>query len=163
MEHFRAPLTGFFACRGASWHEAQELAQDVFVQAYISQHSLQKDPADIAGVGAWLRGIAWNLFLNHRRKWARHPRLKALDNEIPEKQAESQSEDSEILLAAIQRLQMKHRQLICMFYLEENKVKEIASLLQISEETIAGRLYQARKELKRIFEDMKRNRSEASS
>jgi RNA polymerase sigma-70 factor (ECF subfamily) len=57
------------------------------------------------------------------------------------------------LREAIERLPSKQRQVVLMHYLEETSVNEVATLLAVSAKTVEGRLYQARKELRRLLEN----------
>ena len=47
----------------------------------------------------------------------------------------------------------KQRQVVLMHYLEETSVNEVATLLSVSAKTVEGRLYQARKTLRRLLEN----------
>jgi RNA polymerase sigma-70 factor (ECF subfamily) len=61
------------------------------------------------------------------------------------------AEHLEALRAAIQRLPAKQLQVVLMHYLEETSVKEVATLLSVSATTVEGRLYQARRTLRRLL------------
>jgi RNA polymerase sigma factor (sigma-70 family) len=52
---------------------------------------------------------------------------------------------------AIDDLPVKLKQVVMMHYLETTCVKDIAALLSVSPKAIEGRLYQARRELKRMM------------
>ncbi len=75
-----------------------------------------------------------------------------LDETIGEGQ---QEEDQRIvrLRTSIEQLPRKQRQVVMMHYLEETSVKEVAALLSVSVKTVEGRLYQARRALKRMMDD----------
>ena len=52
------------------------------------------------------------------------------------------------------KLPEKYRIVIHLFYFEELSVKEIASMLQISESVVKTRMHRARKELKTLCSDL---------
>ena len=56
------------------------------------------------------------------------------------------------LRQAIARLPAKQREVVLMHYLEETHVKEVAALLSVSAKTVEGRLYQARRNLRRLLD-----------
>lgn len=64
VERHQLPVRAFMAARLADRHEAEDLAQEVFVIAY--QKLAEYDPS--RPLGAWLRGIAANVLRNHLRR-----------------------------------------------------------------------------------------------
>lgn len=154
---YRGPLVGLIASWGAPWSEANEIAQDSFVEAYLVRHSCRGDWQQPEVFGCWLRGVARNCY----RNWARSRRLRmskvaTVDpfvlNEISAAKVEETPEHIFALRLAIDRLSTKHRQVVLMHYLEETRVKEMAVLLDTSEKTIEGRLYQARQKLRQLLD-----------
>ena len=61
------------------------------------------------------------------------------------------SEHLEALRQAIERLPARQRQVVLMHYLEETSVNDIAALLSVTAKTVEGRLYQARRTLRRLL------------
>src|SRR5262245_25334952 len=73
IDAFRGPLTGLLASWGSDWRAAEELAQDVFAEAWLSRERFRGDPEDLEAAGAWLRGIAARLDHVEWRRSARRP------------------------------------------------------------------------------------------
>ncbi len=165
IHRFRGPLAGLFAAWGTPWHDAHELAQDTFVEAYLARDTFRGDLANPKAVGAWLRGIARNLF----RMWSRRRRRQAAepieqhDPALPK--AEPIASEVVALRAAIDQLPSKLQRVIYMHYLDEAGIAEVAGLLGVSVRAVEGRLYRARAALKNRLADcaVARRALEASS
>ena len=153
---YRGPLIGLIASWGAPWNDATEIAQDSFSEAWLKRESCQGDWKQTEVFGRWLRGVALNQYRNWARgRWRRRIRMMTLSPAILEQAvAPSIAESSkhlEVLREAIGRLPGKQRQVVLMHYLEETSVREVAILLTVSTKTVEGRLFQARRSLRRLL------------
>ena len=153
---YRGPLIGLIASWGAPWGDAIEIAQDSFSEAWLQRESCRGDWKDQEAFGRWLRGVALNQYRNWARsRWRRQAKTLALEPPIMEQVAAptdpEPSEHLEALRQAIQRLPAKQLQVVLMHYLEETSVNEVATLLSVSATTVEGRLYQARRTLRRLL------------
>ena len=157
IDLYRGPLTGLIASWGAPWHDAAEIAQDSFAEAYLSRDSCRGLWSEPEVFGPWLSGVARNRY----RNWARsHKRRRNHVVTVESTSLESVAAPSdpqpdpqlEKLRSAIKQLPLKQRQVVLMHYLEETSVKEVAILLSLTEKTVEGRLYQARRTLRRMLE-----------
>ena len=154
---YRGPLIGLIASWGAPWGDAVEIAQDSFSEAWLNRASCRGDWNDPEVLGRWLRGVALNHYRNWARsRWRRRARTVPLTSAILEQAASAAdpepAEHLEALRHAIERLPAKQRQVVLMHYLEETSVNEVATLLSISAKTVEGRLYQARRTLRRLLD-----------
>lgn len=156
IDRFRGPLIGLIASWGATYHDASEIAQDSFAEAYLNRESCRGNWQDPEVFGAWLRGIARNRFRNQLRSRKRREKrvisvstliLDATPNPLPV----PVDARMERLRDAIDDLPAKLQQVVMMHYLEVTSVKDIAVLLSVPPKTIEGRLYQARRALKRMM------------
>jgi len=155
---YRGPLIGLIASWGAPWGDAIEIAQDSFSEAWLQRESCRGDWKDQEAFGRWLRGVALNQYRNWARsRWRRRVRIVELDTAMLEQAAIASDPETiehlESLQQAIERLPTKQRQVVLMHYLEETSVNEVAVLLAVSAKTVEGRLYQARKTLRRLLEN----------
>jgi len=157
IDRFRGPLVGLVISWGVPAADAVEIAQDSLADAYLSRDSCRGDVTDPKVFGAWLRGIAKNKFRNWTRSRVRHERLaKTVSNDMLEEVAdEAKVVDSRLvqLRSEIERLPMKHKQVVMMHYLDETSVSDVAALLSITPKAVEGRLYQARKTLRKRMDD----------
>ena len=76
----------------------------------------------------------------------------AMLDEITSPTDETSGDEFQALREAIDRLPSPQRQVVLMHYLEESSIRDVAALLSVSEKTIEGRLYQARRTLRRLLE-----------
>jgi RNA polymerase sigma-70 factor (ECF subfamily) len=157
IDAYRGPLIGLIASWGAPWGDAIELAEESFAEAWLRRESCRGDWQQAEFFGRWLRGVAWNQY----RNWARNRRRRqacvisvqpAILDEITSVADEPNGDEFESLRRAIDRLPNSQRQVVFMHYLEESSVREVAALLSVTVKTVEGRLYQARRTLRRLLE-----------
>ncbi len=131
--------------------EAEEVAQDTFIKAFESLESFRGD----SKFSSWLYSIAYRKALDRLRKNKRY-QTSPLIEEITET-------DATDLDNALQQLEVKERSLkiqecikqlpeieaalITLYYFEEQSVKEIAQVTELSEDNIKVKLYRSRKKL----------------
>ena len=137
--------------RTGDFEVARDIAQEVFVRAYFSLHSLQ-DPARFSG---WLRTIAEN----RCRTWIdwrqRQPPREIFDStsphlvgdEAPDRDLE-RVERRKVVLEAIERLAPDTRETIVLHYLEDVPTPQLATLLGISESAVRQRLHRGREQIR---------------
>jgi RNA polymerase sigma factor (sigma-70 family) len=157
IDAYRGPLIGLIASWGAPWAEATEIAEESFAEAWLRRESCRGDIENPVVFGRWLRGVALNQYRNSvRSRRRRERRVANLEPaalaEFPSAETETQGEDLQALRQAIDRLPSKQRQAVLVHYLEETSVSEVAALLGVSAKTVEGRLYQARRALRRMLD-----------
>lgn len=148
---FRGPLVGLFASWGADWGAAEELAQDVFAEAWLGRARFAGDPESLEAAGAWLRGIAFRLQSAASNRAVRR-RTAPLDVHDPSAPIESHDERHASLVRAFAKLSAPHQAVLRMHYLEETSAREVAALLGLTPKAVEDRLYQARKALRALIE-----------
>lgn len=143
IAEFRGPLIGLLASWGGDWQAAEELAQDTFAEAWVGQARFSGSLDDDGAVGAWLRGIAFNLHRTGRRAEQRRPTLSLEGHDAP---SEVQEPDlrHDALADGFRQLSAPHQTVLRMHYLEETPTKGVAALLGMTSKAVEGRLYQAR-------------------
>lgn len=135
--------------------DADDATQEAFVDAFVYLPSLD----DHNKFAPWLYKIA-------RRKCFRRLSFRRTDDDLDELAELLPSNDSSPLDAAIQkeqnlrvyaalsRLSEKRRAVAEMFYFRGVKVSDIAARLDLSENTVKSRLYDAREQLRKELYDM---------
>jgi RNA polymerase sigma-70 factor (ECF subfamily) len=154
IDTYRGPLIGLLLSWGVPWADAVELAQDCFSEAWLKRDACHGNWQDPDTFGAWLHGFARNRYRNWARSRWRH-RLRFATFALDQVAAAEDPDAPDTIVAlrqAIARLPARQREVILMHYLEETSVKQVAALLKVSEKTVEGRLYQARRNLRRVLD-----------
>lgn len=142
--------------------DAQDLAQEVFLQAFRGIKSFRND----ADFGTWLHRIAINSWINLQRRNKKviafsldEPmvidenqvnREIAASDESPLEIVERQ-EFTESVYAALQKLQPDFKNVLVLREFEEYSYEEIANILGCSLGTVKSRINRARRDLKEIM------------
>ena len=135
--------------RLGNWDEAQELSQDVFIQAFRRIHQLQT-PQAFAG---WLRQIVHRMAIN---RLTRRPKPAAVDQEVLEATVAVENEPIDSVLSqertaevrrGLGRLGELDRATLVAFYLDGQSLLQMSSSFDAPVGTIKRRLHVARKRL----------------
>ncbi len=135
--------------RTGNWDEAQELSQDVFVQAFRRIGQLQQ-PEAFAG---WIRQIVHRMAIN---RITRRPKPTSVDHEILEATVSFEHDPSTAVIEVEQRQQVRKglerlgemdRATLVAFYLDGQSLIEMSDRFEAPVGTIKRRLHVARKRL----------------
>lgn len=133
-----------------SMADAEDLAQDAFVRAYRQLDRFRGD----SKFSTWLCRIAVNACLNWRRREGRRDEVherwanEALPPERSHSDESGESEHSEKVQAALNRLPAKQRAAIVLTVYQEMNHADAARVLGCTEATISWRVFAARKKLR---------------
>lgn len=125
---------------------AEDLAQETFLKAFASLDTFQ-----VGYFQAWIFRIAYNGFLNERRSQARSPR-QAFPEQIaavmpgPDEQAIDR-EAMQLLARAVGRLPSEYRAAFLLRVEQGLSFREIADILETSEQNARWRVFKARQKL----------------
>lgn len=139
------------------WPTAEDAVQEAFIQAFRSIGTFK----DSMAFKPWFSKIVINKAKRIRKKFKIEPEyvpnLEADPDPAvsPEDQALA-SEKTDLLYAAINRLDEKHRLPIILKYLSGLTELEIAAVLKLPQSTVKSRLYVARQRLKTSLEASER-------
>ena len=144
VEREQEALRGFLLalCCGKK-DDADDLAQDALVKAYISSAGYQ----DKGKFRSWLFKIAHNTFLNHKASCRTMESIDEARTLLSNASAESSFEHQDLYLA-LRTLPPKERSSITLFYLHGYSIKEIAAITDTSEDAIKKQLSRGRDKLK---------------
>lgn len=137
-----------------------ELAADVSQQTFISIQKSMAQLRDPQAFKAWLYRTAVNCCHSQaRRQHRRQASLEAVSLQpdrrrpITPYQELDRKERAQIVLAALQEIPAEQREVIVMKEYEGLKFREIAEILELSENTVKSRLYYGLKAMRKLLED----------
>ena len=122
--------------------DVEDLVQIVFIKAYENLHQLRKPDR----FRPWLHSIIRNAVNSHHRRRAVQLRLE--ETFYPEPATQEEEEIKHVVRAALYILSAEHRQVIAHHYFKGYSYAETADLLNLTVETVRGRLRRARLKLK---------------
>ena len=144
VEREQEALRGFLLalCCGNKG-DADDLAQDALVKAYLSSAGYQ----DKGRFRSWLFKIAYNTFLNHKASCRTMDTLDEARTLISSTPADAAFMHQDLYLA-LRTLPPKERSAITLFYLSDYGIKEIAAITDASEDAVKKQLSRGRENLK---------------
>jgi len=160
-EHHRM-VTAYLHSLVGEWDTAADLAQETFVVAYRRLDSFDASRP----IGPWLRGIARNLALNHRRKHA-HRQEVTVDGDTIDalfglfdlpRRDESWEERLRAMDTCIERLPPQQQTVVLRHYRDDESARSIAERLSLAEKTVFQTLWRARSNLRNCIEALLRGK-----
>lgn len=135
-------------------HEANDLAQDIFIQIY--EHI--RDFQGRSSLSSWIYRLALNRCISFRRAQKRRAVL-GRDGPVfgaaPEKSPEEQvtlAEETKALHRTLRKLPERYMTVIELYYFQELSYQQIADLTGIAVRTVETRLYRARQRLRDLLD-----------
>ena len=138
------------------YEDAQELTNDVFLEAIDSLSMLRKEQS----IYSWLYQIAHNKMVDFYRKkkiksilLSKMPFFEVVENEI--NQPEFQFEKNKIrdrIESALHSLSQKYQKILMLHYEEKIPVKELAGIFNLSFKATESLLFRARQSFKLAYE-----------
>lgn len=142
--------------------EAEEITQDSFLKAFRSLEQFRNE----SKFSTWLYRIVYTTALNYLRK--NGVQTSELDEALSAQIADPQP-DSAVLLdqkikkkylnIALGKLKSEDALVLQLFYIAENNLEEIASIMQLEANTVKIRLHRARPRLRACLEELMQEES----
>jgi len=131
--------------------DAEDLAQEAFIRAYLSLHQL-REPAKF---GAWLYKITQNLCRRWLQRKKHHEEVKEYiiinraDERVPTPEELAETKELTVRVRnAIDVLPEQERLVVTLYYMNGLTQRDIASFVGVSESTVKRRLRSSRTKLK---------------
>ena len=151
IERYKDAVFGVTLARLRNFHDAEDLTQTTFVEAFSGLERLEKP----ARLGAWLRTIAIHRCINFLKRREREVDFDSLDEPAaPQPSPHEDAERSELqqrVMRAVDKLSKTQRETVALFYIGDYSLAEVAAIQEVPLGTIKRRLHEARRRLK---EDM---------
>lgn len=150
VDKYKASIYAFVYVKLRNFHDAEDVAQDVFIKAYEKLRNLRRYDSFLA----WLYSIASDLCRKWVRSQASRPDRDFIEDQNPEIRenisTEPYREDTvyESLHEALNHLPEMYQQVLTLYYLGGMNSREIARFLGTSPTAIRQRISRARAQLK---------------
>ncbi|MEO4052260.1 sigma-70 family RNA polymerase sigma factor [Solibacillus sp. CAU 1738] len=134
---------------------AEDLTQEIFVKCYQSLTSYKEQ----SSIKTWLWRIAINHSKDYLKSWYRR-KVTTTDYDtislnaaaINVEQTVIQREEDEQLADTVINLPVKYREVIYLFYFEEQPIKDIGAIIGANQNTVKTRLRKGKQLLKKSLE-----------
>ena len=136
-------VTGICVMRLQNMADAEDCFQNVFLKLYNKSPEFESDDH----LKAWLIRISINECISYMRKNRRQVAVDTLY--LNEKTLDDS--DSRDISWALAKTPLKYRDVLYLHYCEQYKVKEIAEILKIKENTVKSLLKRGREILRSIY------------
>ncbi|NKB66072.1 MAG: sigma-70 family RNA polymerase sigma factor [Candidatus Latescibacteria bacterium] len=148
VERYRGQVYGVALARLGNFDAAEDIAQQVLIEAYAGLHTL-RDPRRL---GPWLRATAIHRSIDMLRQQREHLEIDEAAGELttdltPEVELE-RNQLREQVLTAIGRLSKAQRETTTLYYMGGHSVEAVATMQEVPVGTVKRRLHDARNRLK---------------
>ena len=125
--------------------EADDIAQNALLKAYLSISKYEGT--------TWLYRIAYNLFIDTNRCRRTLQSLETLEKHVDATFDADRDFRYQPLYMALEKLPPKERTAILLFYLKGYSIKEIADIVDATEDAVKKQLSRGRVNLKNLLKD----------
>lgn len=125
--------------------EADDIAQNALLKAYLSISKYEGT--------TWLYRIAYNLFIDTNRCRRTLQSLEMLEKHVDATFDADRDFRYQPLYMALEKLPPKERTAILLFYLKGYSIKEIADIVDATEDAVKKQLSRGRVKLKNLLKD----------
>ncbi len=125
--------------------DAEDVAQDTFISLIQSEPDFESEEHQ----KAWLLRVCANKCKSlFRTVW--HSRTEGINENIP---AQELTVDESGVMNAVNNLNQKYKEVIYLYYIEGYSTKEIAQILETTQNTVVSRMSRARNLLKNLLKE----------
>lgn len=153
VKRYQARLERYVLRLGSDKEQAQDIVQDTFIKAFKNLKGFNTK----LKFSSWIYRIAHNEAINLFKKESKYQKFSFSDwlSEVLPSSSNVEEEvgeklDLEALKKQINKLDLKYKEVLILYYLEDKKYKEISSILKIPTSTVGIRLKRAKKQFKEI-------------
>lgn len=155
MANYEGPLLRYVIRMVKDRHIAEDIVQETFIRLFRKQPQPFKiSPA----ISTWLYKVAHRCTIDYLRKIRRQTALLKKMAQFQEEEMYIQNEstdNTEIIMNALDRLSSRQKELIILKVFEEKSYKEISQITGLSISNVGYILHNAMKKLTKILSDYK--------
>ncbi len=143
------PLLYYAASLTGSTDSGLDVLQEVWIKAFGSIRKL-KNPASVR---SWLYSITHGIAVDRIRRNSSRERAEKVELEAFQEAEEPSfsAEDAAAIHQALSVLDLKHREVLVLHFLEDLSIAEIAKVAGCTEGTVKSRMHYAKRAMKRIL------------
>ncbi|GAA0893834.1 sigma-70 family RNA polymerase sigma factor [Fulvivirga kasyanovii] len=130
-------------------------ARDVAQESWLSIHKGLNKLNDPAKFSTWAFRIVYNKSMDHLRSQQKQSEIEASTNEVANDELDDYHTDATTVSELLGKLPVQHKTVLTLFYLEQQSIRDIASILKLPEGTVKSRIFYARELLKRKYKELK--------
>ena len=156
VRHYQRPLFGFLGRMGLNQSDAEEIAQETFLRAWMN---FGKYKPGVAEFSTWLftiaRNLAWHELsrVSTRRKWIAGENLPEVPSERPQPPEELViAEQKRRLHEALLKLPLADRSAVALAYIKGWELTDVARIEGCTTGAIKTRLHRAKQKLRQLLE-----------
>lgn len=132
--------------------DIEEIISDVFLATWKNQSKLDRDKE----LSAYLVGITKNLYNKKMRSKKNSVNIESLNDNLFEiESVEYKIENTEkqnLIIMLIDNMKQEDKDIFMLYYYNSKTIKEIANMLNITENKVKSRLFRIRKKIKKGLE-----------
>ena len=133
------------------WTAAEEVVQDVFL-AYAKNSEKFEQRSSLKTYLVKITVHKSHDYLRSwKRKWQQFTQVKTITHSIETEKVID--EEKQTLVQGLLQLPVHYREALILYYYDDYNIPEIASILQVSENTIKTRLVRGREKLKQLLQE----------
>jgi RNA polymerase sigma-70 factor, ECF subfamily len=153
VKRYQDKLERYIVRLGSSREQSQDIVQDTFIKSFKNLRSFNTK----LKFSSWIYRIAHNEAVNLFKKESKYQKFSFSDwlSEVLPSKENIEEEvaakiDLEQLKKQLDKLDLKYKEVLILYYLEEKKYVEISKILKIPTSTVGIRLKRAKKQFKKI-------------
>ena len=124
---------------------AEDVVQETFLKAYRNLDFFRGESSE----KTWLMRIAINCCRDYRRSaWYRYIDNRVSIDQLPTLSTAPPSDEHIALTMAIMKLKPKYVEVVLLYFYEGYPIKEIASMLNLTEAAVSSRIHKAKRKLR---------------
>ncbi len=155
MDRYKSKMLRYARRFLFNFGNADDLVQDVFVNAYVNINGFDTSKK----FSPWLYRIAHNYFINEIKKRNRNPLIfldldVLLPHLISDKNPSTEAVDKELkeeLELCLDKIDLKYKEVLILYFFEGLSYKEIAEILHIPINAVGVRINRGKKMIKKDF------------
>ena len=157
FERHHRGLYGFFYRLTADGDVSEDLVQNVFLRIMKYRHTYHGD----GKFTTWMYHMARNLFADHYKKQKRMGYKEDVEttdryfrDDVNAESSRIQQEEIDLLQKALDQLPLDKKEILVLSKFQEMRYREIADLMNLTENAVKVRIFRALKELRKIYEQL---------